>query len=133
MQAWQMMSTEIHLKQWELQREQLQSCRGWCSKGGITPCSKGKVHNLTVGHSSRFLACPCSGCSWTHTDDWMFPMFLLSLTKSLCTTQLEKKKNLVLQHHSLCNRWEFCHLPWAESRLLLMEVEQSYSNLKQKK
>lgn len=93
MQAWQMMSTEIHLKQWELQREQLQSCRGWCSKGGITPCSKGKVHNLTVGHSSRFLACPCSGCSWTHTDDWIFPMFLLSLTKSLCTTQLEKKKS----------------------------------------
>lgn len=124
---------EIHLKQWELQREQLQSCRGWCSKGGIPPCFKGKVHDLTVGHSSRFLACPYSGCSWTHTDDWIFPMFLLSLTKSLCTTQLEKKKKSSAPTPLPVQQWEFCHLPWAESRLLLMEVEQSYSNLKQKK
>lgn len=58
-------------------------------------------------------------------------MLLLSLTKSLCTTQL--KKNLLLQHCSLCNAWEDCRLPWAQSRLFLLEVEQSYSNLKQKR
>lgn len=59
-------------------------------------------------------------------------MLLLSLTNSL-HNPAEKKKKLLLQHCSLSSVWEFCHLPWARSRLLLMKAEQSCSNLKQRK